>query len=125
MKKMMLLATLIAAMMVSSCASVEIVKDEKLHDQDVSFSGKTIGHVSAQNWGIYLFTIPLVTGSTAPIGKMEFFKDTVTPQCMMDAMTTVCKNEGATAVYDVTSQAGKWGLMIYCREINMSGNAVK
>ena len=126
MKKVLLIASvLVAALMFASCASVEIVKDENLNGQKVTRQGQTIGHVNAQNWGLYFFTIPLITGSTEEVGKISFFKDTVNPEAMMNAMTTECKKEGATAVYDVVSQAGKWGLLIYSRSINMSGNAVK
>lgn len=124
-KTLLMLSVLVAAALFSSCASVEIVKGDDLHGQDVSLEGETIGHANAQNWGLYLFTIPLLTGSTENVGKISIFKDTVNPECMLYALTAECQKEGATHVYNVTSQAGTWGLLIYSRTINMSGNAFK
>ena len=72
MKKIMLLLSIAAVgLFMSACASVEVVKDPNLNGQAIANSGRTIAHLDAQNWGIYLFTIPLLTGSTENPGSID------------------------------------------------------
>ena len=105
MKKIMLFASALAAgLLLSACASVEIVKDKNLSGQKIANSGTTLAHVDAQNWGIYLFTIPLLTGSTANPGSIDVLKDTVTVGSLMPVLTAETKKLGATKVLNLASQ---------------------
>lgn len=126
MKKIMLFASALAAgLLLSACASVEIVKDKNLSGQKIANSGTTLAHVDAQNWGIYLFTIPLLTGSTANPGSIDVLKDTVTVGSLMPVLTAETKKLGATKVLNLTSQFKVDGFIFYTRQINISGNAVQ
>ncbi|MEI3038496.1 MAG: hypothetical protein V8T90_05430 [Victivallales bacterium] len=126
MKKIMLFASALAAgLLLSACASVEIVKDKNLSGQKIANSGTTLAHVDAQNWGIYLFTIPLLTGSTANPGSIDVLKDTVTVGSLMPVLTAETKKLGATKVLNLASQYKVGGFIFYTRQINISGNAVR
>ena len=126
MKKIMLFASALAAgLLLSACASVEIVKDKNLSGQKIANSGTTLAHVDAQNWGIYLFTIPLLTGSTANPGSIDVLKDTVTVGSLMPVLTAETKKLGATKVLNLASQYKVGGFIFYSRSINISANAVK
>lgn len=126
MKKIMLLLSIAAVgLFMSACASVEVVKDPNLNDQAIANSGRTIAHLDAQNWGIYLFTIPLLTGSTENPGSIDVLKDTVNVPSLMPVLTAKSKALGASKTLNLASQYSESGLIFYTRSINISGNAVK
>ena len=126
MKKIMLLLSIAAVgLFMSACASVEVVKDPNLNGQAIANSGRTIAHLDAQNWGIYLFTIPLLTGSTENPGSIDVLKDTVNVPSLMPVLTTKSKALGASKTLNLASQYSESGLIFYTRSINISGNAVK
>ena len=126
MKKIMLLLSIAAVgLFMSACASVEVVKDPNLNAQAIANSGRTIAHLDAQNWGIYLFTIPLLTGSTENPGSIDVLKDTVNVPSLMPVLTAKSKALGASKTLNLASQYSESGLIFYTRSINISGNAVK
>ena len=126
MKKIMLLLSIAAVgLFMSACASVEVVKDPNLNGQAIANSGRTIAHLDAQNWGIYLFTIPLLTGSTENPGSLDVLKDTVNVPSLMPVLTAKSKALGASKTLNLASQYSESGLIFYTRSINISGNAVK
>lgn len=126
MKKIMLLLSIAAVgLFMSACASVEVVKDPNLNGQAIANSGRTIAHLDAQNWGIYLFTIPLLTGSTENPGCIDVLKDTVNVPSLMPVLTAKSKALGASKTLNLASQYSESGLIFYTRSINISGNAVK
>ncbi len=126
MKKIMLLLSIAAVgLFMSACASVEVVKDPNLNGHAIANSGRTIAHLDAQNWGIYLFTIPLLTGSTENPGSIDVLKDTVNVPSLMPVLTAKSKALGASKTLNLASQYSESGLIFYTRSINISGNAVK
>ena len=123
MKKIMLFLSIAAVgLLMSACASVEVVKNPNLNGQAIANSGRTIAHIDAQNWGIYLFTIPLFTGSTTNPGSIDVLNDTVNVPSLMPVLTKKSKELGATKTLDLASQYSESGLIFY---VNISGNAVK
>ena len=126
MKKIMLLLSIAAVgLFMSACASVEVVKDPNLNGQAIANSGRTIAHLDAQNWGIFLFTIPLLTGSTENPGSIDVLKDTVNVPSLLPVLTAKSKALGASKTLNLASQYSESGLIFYTRSINISGNAVK
>ncbi len=126
MKKIMLFLSIAAVgLLMSACASVEVVKNPNLNGQAIANSGRTIAHIDAQNWGIYLFTIPLFTGSTTNPGSIDVLNDTVNVPSLMPVLTKKSKELGATKTLDLASQYSESGLIFYSRSVNISGNAVK
>ena len=126
MKKIMLLLSIVTVgLLASACASVEVVKGPDLSHQQIANSGSTLAHLDAQNFGIYLFSIPLLTGATDSVGSIAVFKDTVNVPSMMPILTSKSKQLGATKTLDLASQYQVSGLIFYVRQVNISGNAVR
>lgn len=126
MKKMVLSLSLAAvAMLFAGCVSVETVKGADLNKQALSNTDTTVAHLNVQNWGIYLFTIPLVSGSTDEVGKIAFFKDTVNPASVTPIIAAESKKLGGTKLLDLASQYGEFGFIFVSRSINLSGNVVR
>ena len=126
MKKMILsLSLAVAAVLFAGCVSVETVKGADLNKQSIANTGTTIAHVNVQNWGIYLFTIPLFSGSTDTVGDIAVLKDTVNPQAVVPVVTAEGKKLGGSKVLDLASQYSEYGFIFVSRSINVSGNVVR
>ncbi len=126
MKKIMFLLSVAAfGLLFAGCASVEVVPNKNLNSEKISLSGAPIAHLNAQNWGIYLFSIPLLTGSTDSPGSIAVVTDTVNAESMIPVITAKSKELTATQMLDLASQYSNFGFIFYCRSINISGNSVK
>lgn len=126
MKKMILsLSLAVAAVLFAGCVSVETVKGADLNKQAISNSGTAVAHVNVQNWGIYLFTIPLFSGSTDAVGSIAVLKDTVNPQAVVPVVAAEAKKLGGSKVLDMASQYSEFGFIFVSRSINVSGNVVR
>lgn len=126
MKKMILsLSLAAAAVLFAGCVGIETVKGADLNKQSISNSGTTVAHVNVQNWGIYLFTIPLLSGDTNAVGSIAVLKDTVNPEAVVPVVTNEAKKLGGKKVYDMASQYSEYGFIFVTRSINVSGNVVK
>ena len=126
MKKITLsLAVLAAGLLFAGCTSVDVVRNPDLSGEKLAVSGQTIAHLNCQNWGIYLFTIPLLTGSTEAPGAIAVLKDTVNVPATLPVMTAKSKEIGASKLLDLSSQYGEFGLIFYSRSLNISGNAIR
>lgn len=126
MKKLMIFAAaLAAAALFSACVSVEVVKDENLSGQKIANKGTTLAHINVQNDGIYLFCIPLFTGSTEAPGSIAVLQDTVNAESLMPVLTKETEKLGAKKVLNLASQYSESGFIFYSRTMNISGNAVK
>lgn len=126
MKKIALFLSVAAvALLFAGCASVEAVQNPNLNGQRVSLSGTPVAHLNAQNWGIYLFTIPLLTGSTTSPGNIAVLEDTVNVESMIPMVTAKSSELKASRTLDLASQYSVGGFIFYTRSINVSANAVK
>lgn len=126
MKKIALFLSVVAVgLLFAGCASVEAVQNPNLNGQRVSLSGTPVAHLNAQNWGIYLFSIPLLTGSTTSPGDIAVLEDTVNVESMIPVVTAKSKELKATRTLDLASQYSVGGFIFYTRSINVSANAVK
>ena len=126
MKKIALFLSVAAvALLFAGCASVEAVQNPNLNGQRVSLSGTPVAHLNAQNWGIYLFTIPLLTGSTTSPGNIAVLEDTVNVESMIPMVTAKSRELKASRTLDLASQYSVGGFIFYTRSINVSANAVK
>ncbi len=125
MKKITFLFSAAIALLFAGCVNVEKVADPDLNGEKISLAGTPIAHLNAQNWGIYLFSIPLLTGSTDSVGSIAVLKDTVNVQSMIPVVTAESKKLNATQTLDLASQYSVGGFIFYTRSINISANAVK
>ncbi len=114
-----------AAVLFAGCVSVETVKGADLNKQSISMSGRPVAHVNVQNWGIYLFTIPLLSGDTNSVGSIAVLKDTVNAQSVVPVVAAESKKLGGSKVLDVASQYSEYGFIFVSRSINVSGNVVR
>ncbi|MCX7765853.1 MAG: hypothetical protein N2246_04000, partial [Candidatus Sumerlaeia bacterium] len=93
---------------------------------------------NAQNWGIYLLSIPIITGNTKKEFSLSekgvtlgsaFFKDTVNLDCVAAMLTKAAKDDGATMVTDMkSSRRSMWIaplLVFFIKSNEISANGVK
>ncbi len=127
MRKITVLAAMAAAVLFSGCAAIETAKPATdLHRLALSPSGTSLGHVQASNWGLYFFSYPLISGSTAQPGSIVFAEDTVTVKSLVQMVTKHNKSLGATKTLDMVSRISTQSVWLFnIREITISANAVK
>ncbi len=126
MRKMMLFAMACAITAVfCGCASIQEVKPENLNGEQACASGTTIAHLYAENWGIYLFCIPIFTGSTEKPGSIEFFKDTVRAENVVRMLTAKSAELGASQTLNLYSHHNSYVWFFGIRDVEVSANAVK
>ncbi len=99
-----------------------------LSGQELAREGETsLGHVHASTWGLYLLTLPLATGSTAPPGRTIVATDSVTSSSAVEMVTTRCAELGATRTLDLqsTSSASYVFPIFLFKSAAASGNAIR
>ena len=118
-----------AAVLASGCASVKVADDfgkQKISDNATE---KNVAHVVANNWGLYLLSIPMITGSTDKPGAVVFGEDTVNPKSVVKLVTNKSDELGATKTLDLdTKTRSTWifPLFVFFIEgVETSGNAVR
>ena len=130
MKKLACLAACaVAAFALSACSSFEIATNTnnvKLAEGDV----ETRGHVNADIWGVYVFGLPVISGSSVDPGKCVVFSDTVDTSNAISFLTrNAQKKLNATTITDVqTERTTGWlvpTLFFFYRDIQVSGNVLK
>ena len=119
------LAALAAGLLFAGCASVDVIQNPDQNGEKLATRGKTIAHLNCQNWGIYLFSIPLLTGSTTSPGDIAVLEDTVNVQSTLPVITSKSRELGASKLLDLSSQYSETGFIFYSRNINISGNSIK
>ena len=126
MKKIMLFVSAVAVgLLFAGCVSVEAVQGSDLNGEGIANTGTPVAHINAQNWGIYLFSIPLLTGATDTPGSIAVLKDTVNVESMIPVVTARSRALKATKTLDLASQFSVSGFIFYTRSINVSANAVR
>jgi len=130
MKKLACLAAcVISAIGLSACSSFEMATNTN----NVNFTageGETLGHVNADIWGVYVFGLPVISGSSVEPGKCVVFSDTVDTSNAISFLThNVKKKLNASTVVDVTSERTTGWLVptvfFFYRDIQVSGNVLK
>lgn len=114
-----------AILILAGCVSVETVPPGNLNSQKISATETPLAHLNVQNWGLYLFSIPLFTGSTTSVGSIDVFKDTVNLESVFPVVIDQSKALGAKKTLDIASQYSESGFIFYSRSINVSANSVK
>ena len=132
MKTILLSASIFAAaLLFCGCASVEVVKDQNLSGQKIANSGRTLAHIDAQNWGIYLFTIPLLTGSAEEPGAIRWNEDSVNVSAVTKMVTKKSAEKGGKRTIDLVSMTDSVNIpvpfpfILYWKTATVSGNSVK
>ena len=130
MKKLACLAAcVISAVALSACSSFEIGSNTN----DVKFTttdAETLAHVNADIWGVYVFGLPVISGSSVQPGRCVVFSDTVDTANAISFLTyNARKRLNATTITDVqTERTTGWlvpTVFFFYRDIQVSGNVMK
>ena len=130
MKKLACLAAcVISAVALSACSSFEIGSNTN----DVKFTtsdAETLAHVNADIWGVYVFGLPVISGSSVQPGRCVVFSDTVDTSNAISFLTRNARKKlNATVITDIQSERTTgWlvpTLFFFYRDIQVSGNVLK
>ena len=130
MKKVLAVLTAVAAAAVmTACSSIESAttfNNQKITDVP---NAACVAHLNAEIWGIYLFNIPLFSGSSKQPGRCAIFTDTVRVDNAVSMLTRKAADDDATTIADLTTQRiSRWipiFLVIWYNEVQASGNAIR
>ena len=128
-KSLFVLAAAAAVFAFSACSSMEYATT--LNDQRLTASPEltSLGHVNGEIWGLYLFDIALLSGSSVRPGSMVCFNDTVRVDNVVKMVTAEAgKNlDSCAAVLDMRSQRDSFWIFpfLWIKSVQVSGNAVK
>ena len=102
-KVAMLLGVFGAAAVLTGCSSLQTASVADFNKQEVVTSGTAVEHIAVATHGLYLFSIPLITGSTDQYGMPTLVTDTVSPQALtadrIHSTTAVKKSTGIPRVW--------------------------
>ena len=107
MKKFAALAAgIVTAAVLAACSSFEIgatPNDVKIASGDT----EAVAHVNADIWGIYVFGLPVISGSSVEPGKCVVFSDTVDTSNAISFLTRNTRRKlNASGITDVQSERG-------------------
>ena len=130
MKKLACIAAcVISAVALTACSSFEIASNTN----EVKFTttdAETLAHVNADIWGVYVFGLPVISGSSVEPGKCVVFSDTVDTSNAISFLTRNARKKlNATTITDVqTERTTGWlvpTVFFFYRDIQVSGNVLK
>lgn len=124
-KIMFAVAAVVTAAVFTGCASVDVVPAAKLNKESISYSGKTIAHLSASTWGIYFFHIPILTPAADGSGNIALLQDTVTTDACIKMLTAKSKSLKATQTLNIISRTMTPAFFFSIKEVSASANAVR
>ena len=130
MKKMLaILAVSAVAAMMTACSSIEsatTLNNVKITEVP---NAACVAHLNGDIWGIYLFNLPLFSGSSKQPGRCAVFTDTVRVDNAVSMLTKKAASEDATTVTDLTSERTScWipiFLVLWYKDVQVSGNAIR
>ena len=130
MKKMLaILAVSAVAAMMTACSSIEsatTLNNVKITEVP---NAACVAHLNADIWGIYLFNLPLFSGSSKQPGRCAVFTDTVRVDNAVAMLTKKAATEDATTITDLSSERTScWipiFLVIWYKDVQASGNAIR
>jgi hypothetical protein len=130
MKKLACIAAcVISAVALTACSSFEIASNTN----EVKFTttdAETLAHVNADIWGVYVFGLPVISGSSVEPGKCVVFSDTVDTSNAISFLTRNARKKlNAMTITDVqTERTTGWlvpTVFFFYRDIQVSGNVLK
>ena len=130
MKKMLaVLATAAVAAVMTACSSIEVAttfNNVKIADTP---NAASVALLNADIWGIYLFNLPLFSGSSKQPGRCAIFTDTVRVDNAVAMLTKKAAAEDATTITDLSSERTTCWLPIFLvlwyNDVQVSGNAIR
>jgi hypothetical protein len=118
---------LLVPILASAVACSSVSESRFLHGQALADEGETLAHVYGETWGVYLFMLPIVAGSTSHPGRAVFGQDTVSSESVVDLVTAQSAKLGATKTLDPHSSTSTFWLwpIIQIKTAEASGNAIR
>ena len=124
-KTLLLMLAVASAIVFTGCASVSVTTPDRLNGENLSYRGNTVAHLHAENWGLYLFMIPLLSGSTDSPGQIAVLKDTVNVDSTMKILTAKAKDIGAKQTLNIVSNTTTIPFFFGIKSVQISANAIK
>ena len=129
-KVMIAAAAAVVALSFTACSSIQVATTLNNEKITTAENATSLAHINGEIWGIYLFSIPLFTGSSTQPGRCADFSDTVQVD---NAVSKVTKNAHtdfeATTVEGLTSErSSTWllpFLVLWYDSVQVSGNAIR
>ena len=130
MKKILAaLVTVSAAVVMSACSSLEVATTFNNQKITPVQNAVCVEHLNADIWGIYLFNLPLFSGSSKQPGRCAVFTDTVQVDNAVSMLTRKATDDGANTIVDLSSErTGCWlpiFLVLWYYDVQVSGTAIK
>lgn len=130
MKKVLaVLAAAAVTAVMTACSSIEVATTFNNQKITEAPNAVCVEHLNADIWGIYLFNLPLFSGSSKQPGRCAVFTDTVRVDNAVAMLTRKAANDEATTIADMTSQRVSWWipifLVLWYNEVQVSGNAIR
>ncbi len=119
------------AALIGGCSSVQTAKAGTFAGQQIAPQGQSVAHINATSAGLYLLSIPLITGDSVEPGAIVFGKDTVNVTQMTKAVTAQSSSLAASKTINLVSMTDSSNIpvpipfLFYWRTVNVSGNAIK
>jgi hypothetical protein len=115
----------------TGCATVQVVSVEQLHGQKLAADSAPVGHIYADNWGIYLFKyIPLVTGNLNRSGGLRppvLFTNNVRVDILVECVAQEARQRGSTLLTDLRVRDRSYWLpytlFFWLNEFEVSANS--
>ena len=131
LRKIMIAAVAaVVALSFTACSSLQVATTLNNEKITTAENATSLAHINGEIWGIYLFSIPLFTGSSTQPGRCAIFTDTVQVDNAVSMVTKKALNDfEATTVTDLTSErSSTWllpFLVIWYNSVQVSGNAIR
>lgn len=128
---MLLFALLGAAALFTGCSTIQTAGVKTFNNQSITTSGTSVAHVSGYSSGLYLLSIPLLTGSTLEPGTIKWNEDSVNVTAVTKMVTKKSAELGGTRTIDLVSMTGSSNIpfpipfLFYWKTATVSGNSVK
>ncbi len=130
MKKLLaILVAAVAGTVMTACSSIEMATTFNNQKITEAQNAVCVEHLNAEIWGIYLFNLPLFSGSSKQPGRCAVFTDTVHVDNAVAMLTRKAATDEATTITDLSSErTSTWlpiFLVLWYREVQVSGNAIR
>ena len=130
MKKILaVLAAVAVTAAMTACSSIEFATTFTNQKITEAPNAVCVEHLNAEIWGIYLFNLPLFSGSSKQPGRCAIFTDTVRVDNAVSVLTKKATDDGANTIVDLASERTScwlpFFLVLWYNEVQVSGNAIR
>ncbi len=115
----------IVTCLLAGCSTVRMTELDQLNGMPIALQGQSVAHLNVENWGLYLFGLPLITGGIEEADTTAWFSDTVNVPNVINLTTKTARKIGGRKVLDMTSSWHDIGFIIYIRKCQVSANVVR